>query len=378
MSADNNTTNNNTNTTNANVDVQSLLNVAMARTASQQHQQMFSPYSQPAQSFPASAVQDAIAASQMMDVMNTINAANNSFTAPSPLLNNSASSSTSSLQSGGGPSMMQIQSFMAAASPFQVSAPADWMSPIAMNRDASMMSQAAILAASPAMSVHNGVGTPLMTPSDALNVLAAFSTMNSNHNGSGLSLPPPTPIYPSGNASGDAFAPVGSKLFSKHTPVAPVHALASSIMSGSGASGHASTSSSGHRDESPTSPTLSSTSSSARASTSASASASANALAVANKHRERFLDRDALLQQIEDKRRKNTESARKSRERKAKHMEELEIAVHDAMQRIKALEAENAKLRQRLAELDGDGAAANGSGNGNGSAPAATKRRKRD
>ena len=64
------------------------------------------------------------------------------------------------------------------------------------------------------------------------------------------------------------------------------------------------------------------------------------------------MDRDELVAEIEDKRRRNTESARRSRERKATRLEELEsltlvqqarIAELEAM--VQSLKADNERLK---------------------------------
>jgi hypothetical protein len=65
------------------------------------------------------------------------------------------------------------------------------------------------------------------------------------------------------------------------------------------------------------------------------------------KRKEHMMDRDELLRQVEDKRRRNTESARRSRERKSMKMNELERLLTESEEKRKALELQ---VQQLLAE----------------------------
>jgi hypothetical protein len=65
------------------------------------------------------------------------------------------------------------------------------------------------------------------------------------------------------------------------------------------------------------------------------------------KRKEDLMDRNELVRQVEEKRRRNTESARRSRERKALKMNELEQLLKESEDKRKALEAQ---VQQLLAE----------------------------
>ncbi|KAH6568883.1 hypothetical protein BASA60_008438 [Batrachochytrium salamandrivorans] len=62
--------------------------------------------------------------------------------------------------------------------------------------------------------------------------------------------------------------------------------------------------------------------------------------AASRKRKERSMDREELVAEIEDKRRRNTESARRSRERKASRLEELEALTLTQEARIAELESQ--------------------------------------
>ncbi len=65
---------------------------------------------------------------------------------------------------------------------------------------------------------------------------------------------------------------------------------------------------------------------------------------VQKKHKEETMDRSELIAHVEDKRRRNTESARRSRVRKALRLNELEQSLEKSEQRVLELERQVAQL----------------------------------
>ncbi|XJO70555.1 hypothetical protein BDV3_000213 [Batrachochytrium dendrobatidis] len=190
----------------------------------------------------------------------------------------------------------------------------DWMSPVSMSRDgSSLFSHPALIKSSPS--------TPQVGFPDALRAFSFAYPSNDAYSSGAAALSKPFGGEPGsfGTAAVIAAATSKPRLFAKLAPAEPLLALQAALRS----------------DQPPITPKVSS-------------SISANP----RKRKERTMDRDELVAEIEDKRRRNTESARRSRERKATRLEELEsltlvqqarIAELEAM--VQSLKADNERLK---------------------------------
>ncbi|KAL2911827.1 hypothetical protein HK105_208677 [Polyrhizophydium stewartii] len=212
-------------------------------------------------------------------------------------------------------SPMMALSGSASAGP--ASAGADWMSPVSMSREgSSVLSHPALLRASPS--------TPHIGYSDALLALSMAPQPSAAPLGS-----PAAFIYKSAAA---AAAPASL------APVEPVQALQTAL------AGQVAVPAPLHAAER--------SESGSPVSTSASRSGpDAVAQSASRKRKERSMDREALLAEIEDKRRRNTESARRSRERKTQRLDELERTVREYADKIASLQAQVAALSEENERL---------------------------
>ncbi|KAH6579408.1 hypothetical protein BASA50_001249 [Batrachochytrium salamandrivorans] len=194
----------------------------------------------------------------------------------------------------------------------------DWISPISMSRDgSSFMSHPALIKSSPM--------TPQVVYSDALRAFAGVAPQNSV-----LTAVETNSSTVESTTSFAADAPTKPKLFAQLAPTEPVLALQAALRS----------------DSRQPETTAEVTTSDATSSTTSAAS---------RKRKERSMDREELVAEIEDKRRRNTESARRSRERKASRLEELEALtltqearIAELESQIRSLEADNKRLNSSL------------------------------